>query len=161
MKVIKVSQGFHTLVDDDDYNNLNVFNWLPQKLSKTVYARKQEKGKFQYMHRIIMNAKKGEIVDHKNGDGLDNRKFNLRKCTRSENGCNRGKDKDNSSGYKGVQYITNKQKRVKRWVATITKNKRNICVGYFHTKEEAALAWNEAAKKYHGEFAKLNIIIKE
>lgn len=105
-----------------------------------------------------MRAGPREIIDHINGDGLDNRKQNLRICTKSENACNRGIDRDNTSGYKGVCYISNKTKRVKRWIAQIAINKKHICIGYFHTKEEAAIAYNEAATKYHGEFAKLNII---
>jgi hypothetical protein len=156
MQILKVTQGYHTLVDDDDYDKVSGYNWLPQKLGKTIYARKQYRGKFSYLHRILMNAKKGDCVDHINGDGLDNRKNNLRLCTKSQNGCNRGKDRDNTSGYKGVTYVTNKNKRKKRWIAQITINKKHIYIGHFKTKEEAAIAWNEAAKKYHGEFAYQN-----
>lgn len=159
MKKIKITGGYEAIVDKEDYNRLSKINWYYQKIGKHTYVRCQNKdGKFIYMHRAIMNHPKGLLVDHINRNGLDNRKDNLRLCTKSQNGCNRGKDRDNSSGYKGVSYITNKQPRKKRWMAQIAANKKHICIGYFDTAREAALAWNKAAKKYHGEFAYQNNI---
>jgi hypothetical protein len=91
-------------------------------------------------------------VDHINGNTLDNRKENLRICTQNQNGKNRLLNKNNVSGYKGVTY----KKANKLWCAQIVVNYHKMYLGLFTTAEAAALAYNEAAKKYHGEFAKLN-----
>ena len=91
-------------------------------------------------------------VDHINRDTLDNRKENLRYCTRSQNHCNKRIQNNNTSGYKGVVFA----KHVKKWKARVYDKGRQICVGHFDTKKEAALAYNEAAIKYYGEFARIN-----
>lgn len=94
---------------------------------------------------------KGEFPDHINGNGLDNRRENLRLATRSQNSINRGKQSNNKSGYKGVSW----NKRDKRWTAQITINKHIINLGGFDTPEQAYEAYKEAAKQYHGTFANL------
>lgn len=99
-----------------------------------------------------MNAAPNEQVDHINGDGLDNRKSNLRICNGSQNRCNKGKPKNNTSGYKGVTWHTPN----KKWVAQIAVNGKHSYIGSFKTKEEAAKAYNKKAKELHGEFARLN-----
>ena len=106
------------------------------------------------MHREILKCPKGLFIDHINRNGLDNRKNNLRVCSKSQNMMNTLIPKNNTSGYKGVSW----SKRDKKWMAYIKiKNKFNN-LGYFNIKEQAALAYNDAAKKYHGEFARLNKI---
>lgn len=105
------------------------------------------------MHRIITNAPQDKQVDHINGNPLDNRKCNLRVCTQKENSRNREKRKEKTSSiYKGVCF----HKRKHKWQASITLDGKLIHLGYFKTQNEAALIYNEAAKKYHGEFAKFN-----
>ena len=156
MKQVRIARNNFALVDDDEYEKIAKRKWYMHKTEKINYARcKMERG-FQYMHRMVTKAKRGEYVDHINQNGLDNRKSNLRICTKSQNGCNRGKDKDNTSGYKGVTYITSRHKRRKRWRAQIVTNKKLICIGYYFTKKEAAIAYDNSAKKYHKEFAKTN-----
>lgn len=108
-----------------------------------------------FLHRFILNAPKGLEVDHINGDGLDNRKENLRICNRKQNGKNRKLAKNNKTGYHGVYYCE-REKRRKRWTATIRINGKKKTIGRFHTKDEAAVAYNEYALKYHGAFATIN-----
>ncbi len=110
------------------------------------------------MHRFIMNADITTLVDHKNRDTLDNRKCNLRLCTKSENMRNRAMSKNNQSGYKGVRYFPFGRRKTKFWKAQIVFNHKYIHIGYYHTKEEAALAYNTKAKELFGEFACLNTI---
>ena len=104
------------------------------------------------MHRLILNAKKGEQVDHINRNGLDNRKKNLRLCSHSQNGINRPFQKNNSSGFKGVH----KYKYGGKWEVSIEKGGKNFYVGVFSDKKEAALAYNKKAKELFGEFAYQN-----
>src|SRR6185369_1147212 len=107
--------------------------------------------KFRYLHRIIADAKPGQIVDHINGDTLDNRRSNLRLCTTAENNRNtRGKNP--KSGFKGVypQFGTN------TWQAKITVAGKVLCLGTFKEKEDAAKCYDLAAREHFGEFARTN-----
>jgi hypothetical protein len=106
------------------------------------------------LHRLLMGVTDPKIIiDHKDGDTLNNQKENLRICTSAENSRNSKPNKTYSTtGYKGVSY----NKRVKRWTGAIIYNRKKIFLGYFSSPEVAANAYNEAAKKYHGEFARLN-----
>ena len=104
------------------------------------------------MHRIILNAPKGTMVDHINGNGLDNRKENLRLCTTRENNANQKKNRNNSSGYKGVAKASNCSK----WRAYIRVDGVQRHLGNHNTPEEAARAYDAAAKKHFGEYAHLN-----
>ena len=106
------------------------------------------------LHRAIMNPIKGMMVDHINGNGLDNRRSNLRICTMSENMMNRSKTKQNSTGYKGV-YDTGDSK-TNPYSSKIQKNGKVYCLGHYNTPEEAARAYDAKAKELHGEYAQLN-----
>ena len=155
-KKIPLTQGKVALVDIEDYEWLNQWKWQAHKNTKGFFyvAGRNKKQKFQSMHRKIMKAPKGMEVDHINGDGLDNRRNNLRTCSHSQNIMNSKMRIDNTNGYKGIRY----HKQNKKWQARIKKNKKDNHLGYFTTPQEAALAYNEAAKKFFGEFAKLNVI---
>lgn len=100
------------------------------------------------MHRIIMNCPEDRQVDHINGDGLDNRKSNLRVCTQRQNSCNTLKYSTNKSGYKGVSF----SKDTNKWRATIVVNYKQIHLGLFNTPEEAAEAYINKAREIQGEF---------
>lgn len=160
MKKIPLTQGKVALVDDKDYEALMKWKWfyLTSPISKLGYAARTVKvnGKRKHilMHRVILNTPFGYQTDHVNGDGLDNRKVNLRIATRSQNQCNTNKRQDNTSGFKGVSW----HKQNKRWQAYIGLKAKQIYLGLFKDKDEAALAYNEAAIKLHGEFAHLNQI---
>lgn len=106
------------------------------------------------MHREIMKCPKNLEVDHINGNGLDNRKENLRLVNTLQNTSNHTKQKNNKSGFRGVSW----DKIRNKWRTVIMINYKYIHLGYFQTKEQGAEAWNEAAKKYFGNYAKLNQI---
>lgn len=152
-KEIQLSRGKVAIVDDEVYESLARHKWHCDSIGYA--ARKVWKGfkcETVRMHRALVDAPDGMVVDHINGNKLDNRRSNLRVCTRAQNLMNRGKQRNNTSGFKGVSY----HKQCSKWMAFIKLNKRFINLGLFDTPEAAALAYNEAAKKYHGEFAKLN-----
>lgn len=104
------------------------------------------------MHRLIMDPPKGMEVDHKDGNTTNCQRSNLRVCTRQENVKNTSKRSHNTSGYKGVSWF----KPNKKWGVHIGFDKNKLFLGLFKDKIEAAKAYDEAARKYHGEFAKLN-----
>lgn len=153
MRKIKLTQGKFATVDDEDYPELSKYTWY----YKAGYAARRDPngcGGHLKMHRIIMGAQPGQVVDHINNRGskTDNRKKNLRLCTRSQNLCNRGKTSRNSSGYKGVTW----SKGACKWMAQIAVGGTNKYLGLFENKEVAALAYNRAAELLHGQFAMLN-----
>jgi len=158
MKEIKLTQDKIALVDDDDFEYLNQFKWCANKLRNTFYAIRTLKKTKISMHREIMKTQLenniGKIIDHIDGYGLNNQKYNLRTCTSAENSRNRH-FVNNSSGYLGVFKIKSKKEK---WKAQIVVNKKSIYLGIFKDKKDAAKAYNEAAIKYHGEFARPNII---
>ena len=151
----KLGEGKYILLDDEDADILGKMKWHLNGGRYPVrgYYEGKKKKKF-YLHRVILNAKKDEQVDHINGNKLDCRKENLRICTSLGNNHNRKRSIKNTSGYKGVTY----HKRDQAYQATIKLNYKEIFLGYFKTAKEAAIAYNDAAKKYYGEFAWLNTI---
>jgi hypothetical protein len=149
MKSIPLTQGNFALVDDEDFEWLNQWKWQvhKQKTGKCYADRAFDVEKRTHhirMHRLIVGAPDGMVVDHINGNSLDNRKENLRLCTPLENSRNCRK-KESPTGYRGVFCY-----------AVIRVNRKYVKLGSFRTTEEAARAYDKAAKKYHGEFAVLN-----
>ena len=162
MKEIQLTQGKVALVDDDMYEYLNQWKWQVNKNGNKFYAittlHINGKCKTTFMHRLISNNKNTKMhTDHINGDGLDNRKINLRICTHSQNLMNRGPQANNKTGYKGVSY----DKNLNKFRATISINGINKNLGSYINLIDAARTYNAAALKYYGEFAKLNVIPKE
>ena len=162
MKEIQLTQGKVALVDDADYEYLNQWKWHANKNGNKFYASRsitvsQGKQKTISMHRVITkNINPKMHTDHLNGNGLDNRKINLRICTNSQNAMNQSKQINNTSGYKGVSYYKNSIN--KKWMATIKINNIKIYLGLFTNPKDAAIAYNAAANNFFGEFAKLNEI---
>lgn len=155
-KRIRISDDSYVLVDAEDYEWLIKWRWSANGNGYAVRGKHIGNRKYQkiYMHREIAKAEKGEQVDHINGDKSDNRKENLRTASHADNSRNIGLRKNNTSGYKGVIFDRGRRK----WRAEIKVNYENIHLGMFDCKIEAAKKYNEAAIKYHGDFANLNKI---
>lgn len=156
MAEIKSSCGASILVDDED---LPLVSGRPWSLAGGGYATRRQKHPTKlgsqcsvYMHRLIMGLEHGDPrrVDHKNGDLLDNQRDNLRICSHAENMQNRGPTKLSKSGIKGVSWCT----RDEAWLAHISANGKQKRIGQYPTKEQAQIAYREAAQRLHGQFAK-------
>lgn len=143
-----------TVIDTADWNVLKHYRWscLGAKSNRTLYAVTNQKGKLSLLHRLL-EGRAGLEVDHIDGLGLNNRRANLRACTRAENRANQQRPVNNVSGFKGV--FRDKRQRV--WIAQIQHKRKVRKLGSFNSKEEAALAYDRAARELFGEFARLNI----
>ena len=153
MRRIPLTQGQFALVDDEDYDWLSQWKWCASQSRGRFYAvrKSEDNACIIMMHRVLCDSE--ELVDHKDGDSLNNQKDNLRPCTNQQNLQNRGRTKSNTSGYKGVSW----NPKNKNWNAQITVSGRKIHLGTFGDKAHAAKAYDEAAEKYHGDFAKKNL----
>jgi hypothetical protein len=155
---IPLTEGKFTIVDPADFYRLNNFYWLTCGKNDNLYAARLIRtptGRLNtiLMHKEILNAPPGLLVDHRNTDSLDNRKANLRLATHSQNSCNSRRDKSNTySRFRGVSFSKRKQK----WFAAIRANGKKIWLGYFDDEFSAALAYDRAAREYHREFARTN-----
>lgn len=152
MKEIQLTQGFVAFVDDEDYELCVVYNWsLKPGGNGSLYAARWV-GNDQHvtLHNFLMNPKEGEEVDHVDRNGLNCQRYNMRLGTRGQNMANREMP-ENISGYRGVY-----PNRIGTWVASIRHNKVLYHLGTHETPEEAARAYDEAARELHGEFATLN-----
>ncbi len=158
-KEIQLTQGKVAVVDDDLFNYLNQFKWYANNLNGKFYAVRRfmvKKGKQSVilMHRDIMKPNKGFVIDHIDGDTLNNSINNLRICKHEENLRNQKINKNNKSGFKGVYFCKQRNK----FRAEIKKDRQKYFLGLFIDPKDAASAYNKAAIKFHGEFAKLNKI---
>lgn len=151
---IGLTLGKITIVDLDEYPKLIQVLWQAhcEKRTGTFYAVGEIDGERTSMHRFLLGLKKGEplIGEHKNGNSLDNRRSNLRRATQQKNTFNRKLNKNSSSGFKGVK----RDARRNKWHARIQAGMKRRSLGYFDTPQEAYAAYCEAAKRYHGEFAR-------
>ena len=157
MKEILLTQGYVAIVDDEDAERISRFKWHitinKSKNSHHVYAEATPKYRYRIsMHRLIAGAGVGNEVDHINGNTLDNRRNNLRLCTRSQNNGNQRKTRG-SSRYKGVCF----DKQTGRWRAQIAHNGKRMKIGRFDIEEAAARAYRMKARELFGEFASDNL----
>ena len=164
MKEIPLTQNKTAFIDDSDYELIASHKWRIEKVNKTYgntyYACRttpkssNNKRGFEYMHWLIMGKpKKGFETDHIDGNGLNNRRSNLRIVTTAQNSMNAKKAANKSSVYKGVSF----HKRMNKWIAYIRINKKLKTLGYFSSEISAAMEYNKYAKELFGQFANLNV----
>jgi hypothetical protein len=151
IRFIPLTKGKFAIVDVEDYERLSQYKWHAVKTGDRFYAYRSKNKRSLSMHRVIMNAPKGMVVDHIDGNGLNNRRSNLRVCTVSQNHQNR-RWTGGVSRYKGVCFL----KKVNKWKAEITFNGRRIHIGCFADEISAAKAYDKKAAELFGEFAYLN-----
>ena len=155
---IPLTQGKYAIVDPEDYPRISKHKWYVVRSPRSDYAARSvsigyRRQKPVQMHRVIMNARPGQCIDHIDNNGLHNRKANLRLASRAQNSWNKRKQRGNhSSKYKGVSFF----KREKKWHARIQANGKKIFLGIFKNEIDAAKAYDRAAIKYHRDFALLN-----
>ena len=155
-RFIPLTQNKFAIVDDFNYEWLNQWKWY---VNNRGYAFRQIKRgnntKTIMMHRLIVDAKIGQLSDHINHNGLDNRNENLRICDRFQNQHNRKPNKNTSSKYKGVSF----DKKRKKWYVKIECKGKRYRLGRFDCEIEAAKAYDAKARELHGEFAYLNLVL--
>ena len=152
-RLVRLTQGKFAIVDEEDFERVNQYNWFADRFKHSWYAHRvfTENGirKNVKMHRFIL-GESDLYVDHKNGNGIHNYKSNLRFVSKNQNQYNRRIQDDCNSKYKGVAIKKN------RFQSRIMVNNKPINLGYFSDEIEAAKAYDNAAKKYFGEYARLN-----
>lgn len=153
MKKIYLANNKGTVfIDDEDFNYLSTLKWHAQHTwNNRLYAVTSLGGKKVQMHRIVLGTPAGKFTDHINGNGLDNRRANLRLATISQNKANSGPYRNNKNGYRGVTWASKN-----RWRAKINVNNRRIDLGCFKTREEAARAYDQASDKWFGGYGYKN-----
>lgn len=154
MKLLSLTQGKVAIVDDEDFDFLNQWKWYNangyaarkkyERVGIGLYAYKT-----LFLHSLLCPS--DGVTDHVNGNSLDNRKINLRACTQKQNVWNTPKKVTNTSGYKGVSY----HKPSGKWVAQIYEVGRKRYLGIFKDIGEAKAAYDKAARRLHGEYARL------
>ena len=154
MATIPLTKGAVTTVDDQDLAELSKYSWHLQSMG---YAARRatvgtNKTVILLMHRQIMDAPKGMVIDHINGNPLDNRRENLRLCLQGENLRNKRINRASRSGYVGVNWHPSSRK----WLAVVMHKRKNYQAGLFTDRIEAAHARDAKALELHGEFAALN-----
>lgn len=163
MKTINLNNGYYTIVDDDDFEKIKHYHWYAYKRGKArnVYAVRHDtpenKRRLIFMHHMICKRKEGFVIDHIDGNSLNNTKVNLRVCLDKENAMNRKIYINNKSGYKGVYW----DKTARKWRACIRVHGKLINIGYFNCLIKAAKSYNDFASSLHGKFARLNEVRHE
>jgi hypothetical protein len=160
MALIPVGRNQYAIVDDDDYEFLMQWEWHAELQRNAAFVRyyvmrmEGPRGDSHriYMHREILKAPKGILVDHGDGDGLNNRRSNIRLATKSNNQWNRGPSRRNTSGHKGITWDKSMQKWKAALMHTENGSKRTINIGRYESKEEALRAYRNVAMRMRGEF---------
>lgn len=150
MKEIQLTKDKVAKIDNCDFEEISKYNWKAKLTNGLWYANRKEKGKTISMHRQILNDYISPQIDHADGDGLNNQRYNIRPCTHAQNQMNSKIRTDNTSGIKGVCWNENQ----KKWRATIRILGKQTHLGNFKNKEDAIKARKDAERIYHGEFAR-------
>lgn len=156
MKGILLSQGKVALVDDEDYASVAGMRWQAVNIKGSIYACTRMNSKMQYLHRVIMQPTDRQLVDHKDGNGLNNLRSNLRICTDRQNARNSISRRNKSSHFKGVSKTTNGYWKVQICVDGFARR-----LGTFQNDINAARVYDVTAQHYFGEFAYLNLPLAE
>ena len=157
---VPLGRGLFAIVDEDDRDLVAGQRWYASRLGRRTYAYRRigtgASAPHEFMHRYLFGLAKDDprCLDHVNGNGLDNRRSNLRFATKAENGRNRGPNRNNTSGYKRVCW----HKGARKWLASIQVDRLQISLGLYDDPIEAALAYDLAAIEHHGEFARPNFL---
>lgn len=154
---VPLTQGYEAIIDAADVPLVAGFNWCARVAPYTAYAARngqlglgEKRGKAVFLHNVICPPGAGRLIDHINGDGLDNRRGNLRQATKTENGRNSRMKSRNTSGFKGVHL----HKETGKWRARISTGDRHVSLGLYNTPEEAHAAYVKASTEMHGEFSR-------
>lgn len=152
---------FIAIVDDEDFDFLSQYKWFVRTGKGKGYACSHFKDKEVMMHRVIMKLEKfdGKLVDHVDGNPLNNQRSNLRIATKSQNNVNRKCWKNKKGGIKSLGVFIDSRVSVNKYKASIMVEGTLKYLGLFEDENSAAKAYNEAAKKYYGEFARLNLTV--
>lgn len=162
-KSIPLTQGQFAIVDDEDFESVLRFKWRIAKWKNCSYAKcivhlgylsnpRRRIRRCMSLHQFLMRPPQGKEVDHRDRNGLNCQRKNMRICTRSQNMCNCRPHRNSTSQYKGVYWY----KALRKWHSRISVAGEQIHLGYFMSEMDAALAYDNAARKYHKEFAYLN-----
>ncbi len=147
-KIFFFNTNNYTIIDSEDYERVKQHCWYERE--GYVKARCRDiSSKRVSLHRLILNPSGNKEVDHVDGDKLNNKKGNLRECTRAENTKNKGLAKNNKTGCSGVFFVKDDEK----YKAYITVNKKRICLGTYINKQDAINSRHDAEIKYFGRFA--------
>lgn len=148
-RLIPLTQNQNAIVDAGDFDWLSQWDWYAVRSRKTFYPSRKINGRMVAMHQFILRRNN---CDHRNRNGLDNRRGNLRRATRNQQARNRGLNKNSTSGFKGVHWERDRGK----WTAHIRYRRKVIRLGMFKSKRAAARAYDAAARKYYKEYAFFN-----
>ncbi len=155
VRMIALNNGLKAIVDAEDYERVNKLKWSFSSIGNTKYLsnRKMVDRKVTHtlLHRFIINAEASQLVDHINGDGLDNRKENLRIATKAQNSMNSKLHSRNTTGYRGVAYVP----KADRYQARLCRFGKKITGKFRRSAIEAAHDYKEIALRVHGEFVRL------
>lgn len=149
--IIWLTQSKYTIIDNEDYESLATFRWYAARNGNNFYAGRDYEDYQIRLHRVIANAPKDKVIDHINGNSLDNRRANLRICANSDNSRNAKLPITNTSGFKGIRAWGSS------WQAQIGSGKTRLHLGSFPSKEAAARAYDAKALELYGEFACTNV----
>ncbi len=154
---VPLTQGYEAIIDAADAPPVGGFNWCAQVAPHTVYALRngqqrlgESKSQSVFLHSVICPAPPGMLTDHRDGDGLNNRRDNLRVASKTQNGRNSRMKSRNTSGFKGVHL----HKQSGKWRARISTGTRHVCLGLHETPEAAHAAYVKASAELHGEFSR-------